>query len=305
MSPPMAWRTSIHLGTRRASARLGIAAALALSLLALPALAEPALWVAKQGNATVYLFGTVHALKPELKWETPKIAKAFAESQEFWMEATDADPKTMQPIVTQLGLDSAHQLSGKLAPDDLPRLDAAAKLAGLPGEQALERMRPWLAALTLAALPIVKAGYDPAKGADNVLRAKAEAAGKPVHGLESAEQQMHFFADLPQARQVEMLRAVLDEVASGTAEVEEIMAAWEKADLATIDKDMNEDEAEKYPDLHAVLITDRNKAWAARIVEWLKAGKGVTFLAVGAGHLVGHDSVQEALKARGISVVRQ
>src|SRR5579864_4483892 len=102
-------------------------------------------------------------------------------------------------------------------------------------------MRPWLAALTLAGLPIVKAGYDPAKGADNVLKAKALASGKPVHGLESAEQQMHFFADLPQARQVEMLRAVLDEVGAGTAEVEEIMAAWDKADLATIDKDMNQD----------------------------------------------------------------
>ncbi|MGH7123912.1 MAG: TraB/GumN family protein, partial [Stellaceae bacterium] len=120
-----------------------------------------------------------------------------------------------------------------------------------------------------------------------------------------AEQQMHFFADLPEARQVEMLRAVLDEVASGTAEVEEIMAAWEKADLATIDKDMNQDEAEKYPDLHAVLIVDRNLAWAAKIADWLKAGKGVTFLAVGAGHLVGRDSVQEVLKARGISVVRE
>jgi uncharacterized protein YbaP (TraB family) len=281
------------------------ALAIAFSLFASPALAEPALWVAKQGNATVYLFGTVHALKPGLKWESPKIAKAFAESQEFWMEADDADPKTMQPIVAELGMDPAHPLSTRLAPADLPRLDAAAKSAGLPGEAALEPMRPWLAALTIPALQIVKAGYDPAKGADLVLKAKAEAAGKPVHGLESAEQQMHFFADLPEARQVEMLRAVLDEVASGTAQVEEIMAAWEKADLATIDKDMNQDEAEKYPDLHAVLIANRNRAWAATIAEWLKAGKGVTFLAVGAGHLVGRDSVQEALKARGISVTRQ
>jgi uncharacterized protein YbaP (TraB family) len=279
--------------------------ALALSFLAFPALAEPALWAAKQGQATVYLFGTVHALKPELQWETPKIAKAFAESRELWLEATDADPKTMQPIVAELGLDRAHPLSSKVPAADLPRLDAAARSAGLAGEAALEPMRPWLAALTLAALPIVKAGYDPAKGADNVLKAEAAAAGKPVRGLETAEQQMHFFADLPQARQADMLRAVLDEVAVGKGEVEEIMAAWASADLAVIDKDMNEDDAEKYPDLHAILIVKRNKAWAARIAEWLKAGKGVTFLAVGAGHLVGHDSVQEVLKARGISVTRQ
>jgi len=279
--------------------------ALALSLLAFPALAEPALWVAKSGQATVYLFGTVHALKPELQWETPKISKAFAESQEFWMEATDADPNTMRPIVAELGFDRAHPLSTQLAPADLPRLDAAAKSAGLPGEQALEPMRPWLAALTLATLPIVKAGYDPAKGVDNVLKAEAQAAGKPVRGLETAERQMHLFADFSAARQVDMLRSVLDEVASGPSEVEEIMAAWASADLATLDKDMNQDDADKYPDLYAVLIVNRNKAFAARIAEWLKSGKGVVFMAVGAAHLVGHDSVQEALKARGISVVRQ
>jgi len=284
---------------------LQFVATLALSLLALPAAAEPALWAAKSGGATVYLFGTVHALKPELKWETPKIAKAFAESQELWLEADDADAKTMQPIVLQLGIDREHPLSSKLAAADVPRLDAAAKAAGLPGETALEPMRPWLAALTLATLPIVKAGYDPAKGVDNVLKAKAAAAGKPVHGLETAEQQMHFFADLPQARQVDMLRAVLDEVAGGTAVVKEIMEAWENADLATIDKDMNEDDSAKYPDLHAILILNRNRAWAAKIAERLKSGKGVTFMAVGSAHLVGHDSVQEALKARGISVVRQ
>ncbi len=279
--------------------------ALALSLIALPALAEPALWVAKQGGATVYLFGTVHALKPELKWETPKIAKAFAESQELWLEADDADAKTMQPIVAQLGFDSGHPLSSKLAPDDLSRLDAAAKSAGMPSVLPLIVMRPWLAALTLATVPVVKAGYDPAKGADNILKAKATAAGKPVHGLETAEQQVHFFADLPEQRQLDLLRAVLDEVAGGTAAIAEIMEAWENADLATIDKDMNEEDAAKYPDLHAILILNRNRAWAAKIAERLNSGKGVTFMAVGAAHLVGHDSVQEALKARGISVARQ
>jgi uncharacterized protein YbaP (TraB family) len=278
--------------------------ALVLSLVAAPALAEPALWVAKSGGATVYLFGTVHALKSETDWETPKIAKAFGESRELWLEAEDADPVTMAPIVAELGIDRAHPLSAEVAPADLPRLDAAAKAAGLPGEAALEPMRPWLAALTLAALPIVKAGYDPAKGVDNILKAKAAAAGKPVHGFESAEQQMHFFADFSRAKQVQMLRQVLDEVASGPAQVEDILKAWAAGDLATLDKDMNEEMEREYPELQAVLLVNRNQAWAKKIAAWMKSGKGEIFVAVGAGHLVGKDSLQKALEARGISVAR-
>src|SRR5215470_17840232 len=261
------------------------AAALALSLFACPALAE-------------------HALKSGTDWETPRIANAFAESQELWLEADDADPVTMGPIVARLGIDRAQRLSDALAPADLPRLDAAAKSAGLPGEAALEPMRPWLAALTLAALPIIKAGYDPAKGVDQVLKAKAAAAGKPVHGLETAEQQMHFFADFSPAQQVEMLRQVLDEVASGPAQVEDILKAWSAGDLVRLNKDMNEEMERDYPDLQAVLIVDRNHAWAEKIAARLKSGPGVIFLAVGAGHLVGKESLQKALEARGISVAR-
>ena len=272
--------------------------------MAAPALAEPALWVAKSGGATVYLFGTVHALKSETDWESPKIAAAFNGSGELWLEADDADPLTMAPIVAELGLDRTHRLSAEVPPADLPRLDAAAKAAGLSGEAALESMRPWLAALTLAALPIVKAGYDPAKGVDNILKAKAAAAGKPVRGFESAAQQMHFFADFPEARQVEMLREVLDEVATGPAQVEEILTAWAVGDLATIDKDMNEEEERDHPDLHAVLIVNRNRAWAEKIANWMKSGQGQIFVAVGAGHLVGKDSLQKALEARGIAVAR-
>ena len=58
-------------------------------------------------------------------------------------------------------------------------------------------MRPWLAGLTLAVAPLLKAGMDPARGVDKLLKAQMLAAGKPVDGLETAEQQIRFLADLP------------------------------------------------------------------------------------------------------------
>jgi hypothetical protein len=59
----------------------------------------------------------------------------------------------------------------------------------------------------------------------------------------------------------------------------------------------------EYPELYRVLLTGRNKAWADILAERLK-GKGVSFVAVGSAHLVGPESVQTQLRARGIKAVR-
>src|SRR5262249_48781059 len=142
-----------------------------------------------------------------------------------------------------------------------------------------------------------------AKGVDVVLRGKADAAGKPVHGLETLGQQMHLFADMPPKVELSLLRSTLDEVDQAPNMLATILEAWQRGDDAA-GGTYNHDVARKYRDLYAILIVNRNRAWAERIARHLKSGQGAVFVAVGAGHLVGHDSVQEALKARGIAVAR-
>jgi uncharacterized protein YbaP (TraB family) len=51
------------------------------------------------------------------------------------------------------------------------------------------------------------------------------------------------------------------------------------------------------------LLKNRNENWAGQIETMLR-GSGTHFIAVGAGHLVGPDSVQERLKLRGIQATR-
>jgi uncharacterized protein YbaP (TraB family) len=48
------------------------------------------------------------------------------------------------------------------------------------------------------------------------------------------------------------------------------------------------------------LIYNRNADWANQIEKLLKEEDGVSFIAVGAGHLVGPKNVREMLAARGI-----
>jgi uncharacterized protein YbaP (TraB family) len=57
------------------------------------------------------------------------------------------------------------------------------------------------------------------------------------------------------------------------------------------------------PDLYAALLTNRNASWVSQI-EGILAGKGVSFMAVGAGHLIGPDSVIAMLEARGVTAER-
>jgi uncharacterized protein len=292
---------------RRAAERLGgitVAAALLAAAAPVAARAEPAMWVARDADSTVYLFGTIHVLRPGVAWRSARIDQAYTSSQELWLEMDEGDdPTTVQALVARLGLSPQTPLSSRLTAAEKAKLTAAAGAVGLPA-QALEPMRPWLAALTLTVAPLLKAGYDPKSGVDQVLETQAKADGKPLKTFETAEQQFRFFADLPAEVELEMLRQSLDEAEDSRAVLDRMADAWVRGDSAALEREVIDEMRADYPEVYAVLFTERNKAWAERI-DTLMDGSGVHFVAVGAGHLLGPDSVQAQLAARGIATERR
>ena len=100
--------------------------------------ATPAIWRVQGAHETVYLFGTVHVLKPEMHWETGKVAEAFAKSNALYLELAKVDDvAAAQPLVMQLGMDPEHPLSTKITKEDVGLLDAAAKGHGDAGRAAV------------------------------------------------------------------------------------------------------------------------------------------------------------------------
>lgn len=65
---------------------------------------------------------------------------------------------------------------------------------------------------------------------------------------------------------------------------------------------MNE-EMKQTPETARILLTERNVRWAAELKDRLSR-PGVVFVAVGAGHLTGENSVQNLLTKHGIKVER-
>ncbi|KRA74960.1 polysaccharide biosynthesis protein GumN [Caulobacter sp. Root656] len=274
-----------------------------LAMGASPVLAEPALWAIKDKDSTIYLFGTVHVLKPSTQWRSPKIAKAFQDADDVVMEIEQPeDSATTRALMMKYGIDRAAPLSTKLKPESYAKLQAAAQGMGFP-PQALEPMRPWLAALTVSLTPLLKAGYDPESGVEKLLTAQAKAAGKPIAAFETMEQQVRFFADMTPAQEAQLLESTLDEIDDGPAKIDALVAAWAAGDQGELKRQMVDEMQTDYPDVYKLLLVDRNRDWANQLKTRL-AGSGVSFVAVGAGHLTGPDSLQAQLAKLGIKAER-
>lgn len=277
---------------------------LCLWLFSAPLLAHPAMWQIKQGQSTVYLFGTVHLLPNDTDWSSPQLDHALADSKQLYLELVDDDQTAMTALVLRFGMDMNHPLATLLTPAENKQVEAAAELAGLPnGALALQPMKPWMAALTLAVAPLEKAGMDPNAGVDKTLKTRMTAAGKPVLGLETAEQQIHYLADMPQDQQLSFLRETLKDVDKAKQEMTQLIDAWKNGDVAAITKLENDDMRQGDPALYQQLLVQRNQRWAGQIKQLLQT-PGTTFIAVGAAHLAGPDSVQVQLGKLGVQTQR-
>lgn len=261
----------------------------------------PALWVIKDADSTLYLFGSVHVLRPTTGWASPRVEAAFDSASDIWFEISNPDDQAaVMPLIQQHGLSPETPLSSRLTPEENAELEAAAQAMGASAAQ-LQPMKPWLAALSLSVAPLVKAGYDPKSGVELVLKARAEAAGKPIHAFETIDKQIGILANLPDDVQMAFLRETLKDYENAVTMLDTMVEAWAKGDVATLDRVMVEEMKAASPALYQALLVDRNTDWANQI-QTLLEGSGTAFIAVGAGHLTGDDSVQAILQKRGVTV---
>jgi uncharacterized protein YbaP (TraB family) len=206
-------------------------------------------------------------------------------------------------LVLQFGMAPSDQpLSSVLTPEENRRLRAMTKRLGAP-ELMFERMRPWLAAITLSMMPMLQAGYETASGVDMAIDTAADANGQRRRAFETIDQQIGFLANLSLDVQRQMLVDSLGQVDMSPAQIDGLSTAWEQGDVETLERFVVDDMREQYPDIYQVLFAQRNNAWMDVLVAELQ-GSGVDFVAVGAGHMLGPDGLVEQFRARGIAVER-
>lgn len=264
---------------------------------------DPALWVAKDEDTTVYLFGTFHALDGKTDWFNDEVKAAYDRSGKVYFEIVKPENQAeMAPLVQKYWMATdGKPLTSKLS--EKGKKDLAAALASVGGTTAMvEPMKPFAASMVLAALGMQKVGKTGEQGAEAVITAAAKKDGKPVDQLETIEFQMQLFDKLPEADQIKML----EHTAATFGEMETTFArmtkAWNDGDADGLAAMMNEMQTQS-PAMHQLMLTGRNKTWAEWISNRMKT-PGTVFVAVGAGHLAGKDSVQDYLAKGGIKAAR-
>ena len=265
--------------------------------------ADPALGVVTDEDTTIYLFGTVHVLKPGLNWFDEAVKTAFDASDQLMLELVmPEDQAEAAKVMIPLAIDqSGKTLSSRLDPDQLKAYQAAMASVGLPVAQ-FDMFEPWFPAITLSVLPLTKLGYDPEQGAEKQLTGFAKTAGKPVAGLETLPEQLGFFDTLPETQQLAFLNAVVKDLDKLGPQLDKMVVLWAKGDPDGLATAMNESLAAT-PELAKTLLWDRNARWADQLKARMDQ-PGTVFVAVGAGHLAGQHSVQDYLKERGLTVKR-
>jgi len=264
---------------------------------------EHVLWSLKGKTNTVYLLGSVHFLRPSEQLPAA-IDAAYTEAEQLLMEIDmdDLDPVHAQQVTLELGmLPSGETLESQLGASTYAKVSEQARTIGIE-PMILNRFRPWLAALTLVQLQLVKMGLDPSAGVEQRFVARATADHKEIKGLETLREQLAMMANLPLAQQREFLLYSVEDTQRATREIDELIAAWRTGDTEELAKLMT-DGFEKYPDLYRPMTVDRNRKWIGPL-EALLDDKDDYLVVVGALHLVGKDSVIDLLEKRGHKVVR-
>lgn len=263
------------------------------------------LWKVQGKTNTVYLFGSIHFLKKDFYPLPAPIEEAYRQSQFSVFEAdfTELESPQTQLKMLQMGQCPAGEtLADQVSKETYQALTNYLRGAKMP-LTAMDKLKPWMAAVVLVGVELQKLGFQPEQGVDKYFYSQARRDQKPVTGLETLEFQLSLFNRFTRAESEAMLQQTLAEISRFQTMLFELTAAWKNGDTQKIEGLMLDDIL-KYPRVYQKLMVDRNEQWSAQISAFLDQGKNA-FIVVGAAHLAGQDSVVEMLRKKGYAIEQQ
>jgi len=261
------------------------------------------MWKVENGGTTLFLLGSIHALKGDAYPLPPAIEAAFDEAEVavFEVDLTDMTKAALK-MMSAGSLEKGLTLREVVGPETWSEFER--HVGGLGFNASLyQGMKPWMAALTVAAFELTKHGYLATEGLDTYFSERAVETGKQRMALETAEFQVGLFADLSPEHSLAFLRYTLEDLDAMIPEMDRLYRDWRVGNVDAVEEAMLEG-FEEFPDLSKKMVSDRNRAWMPQIEELL-AGDLDAIVVVGSAHLVGEEGVVNLLRQKGYIVEQQ
>jgi len=258
------------------------------------------IWKISSEANSIYLLGSVHVASPDIYPLDSAIEDAFALADNLVVEVDISQVDEMQTL--QLIMDYGTYPPGETLQDHISA-DLYAQLEEQFdfGVATLDFniFRPWVVVTLLEQLQLQELGYNPQYGLDLYFINQAADSGKDIIELETADFQIALFSALPDELMILVLESSVENPLT-REDGELLFEAWEDGDTAAMELLLFEalEEEPALAPYYDVLVYARNVTMAETIEGFLADDKSY-FVVVGAGHLVGEDSIIDLLAERG------
>jgi uncharacterized protein len=260
------------------------------------------MWKAASPTTTVYLVGSIH-LGDSSMYPLPKeVESAFAAAKVLAVEINikNADQAKMVGLIQKYGLYTPDDsLTKHLPKETQTALDDYCARHNVP-RQGMEQLKPWVVAVTIAAMAWQQAGEDPSLGIDIHFLDESKPPQR-IDELESMESQLSIFAEASEQEQQSMLGAILKQGDKTKDIIKRTQAAYVAGDPDALQKVMDEQDDVGSKTLEKKLLDDRNAVMTGKMEEYLK-GKEPIFVVVGAAHIIGDKGIARQLRDKGYKV---
>jgi uncharacterized protein YbaP (TraB family) len=246
----------------------------------------------------VYVMGSFHLLRPGDYPLAPEFEAAYRDAEALCMEIDfdEMDEGALALKTLALArLPPGGSLKATLG-NDYPVVRDKAGALGIDLEP-LDGFQPWFVAITASVTQLMRLGFNPNEGIEKHFVERARSDHKEICGFETADEQLRLFSGMSASEQSALLVQSIDELGDVATQMNEMLDAWKHGDehglLDTAFRQM-----QRNPGLYRAMILERNRRFARRI-EGLLAEKQDYLVIIGAGHLVGRDSVLRMLRKDG------